>query len=173
MPIIRLDPDSPMGRELQQLQTIFYAIVAVPLLLFLMMYLDANQPGYRPFLSVGEAVALHIGVWLVVLVLAILVLRNYRSKNRSLAEGQGAGAAALPLQEKFRAYKRHSMQLHLILGFLMLLPIAAIWATGLLFYSIMFLLLIILIASVRPTVEHFISSVRLSKEEQALLSNAA
>jgi hypothetical protein len=162
MPIIRLDPDSPMGRQLQQLQTIFYAIVAVPLLLFLMLYLDASQPGYKPYMSQESALMVHIGVWLVVLALSIWAVSSYRKKNKEYP-------TAAPLGEKFTAYIRHSRQLHLFLGFLMLLPVAAIWVTGLLVYSIMFLLLLILMASVRPTVEHFITSFRLSKEEQGEL----
>lgn len=151
-----------MGRKLQQLQTVFYAIVAVPLLLFLMLYLDASQPGYRPYMSLESAVVVHIGVWLVVLALSIWGLSSYRKKNKNYSQ-------AAPLEEKFAAYTRHSRQLHLFLGLLMMLPVAAIWVTGLLFYSIMFLLLLILMASVRPTIEHFITSFRLSKEEQGQL----
>lgn len=160
MPIIRLNPDSPMGRQLQQLQTLYYGLVAVPLVLFLVFYLQANQPQYQSYLPGDDLLWLHILLWVVVLALSALLVKNYNSRISAYA-----GPAVL--DQKFSSYVAQSRRLYLLLTPLMLLPVVAIWATGVIFYGALFSLMIILIASLRPTVEQFIQRYRLSKEEQA------
>ncbi len=60
MPIIRLNPDSPMGHQLQQLQTLYYGLIALPLVLFLVNYLKASQPLNQPYLQGEDMLWVHI-----------------------------------------------------------------------------------------------------------------
>ena len=80
MPIIRLDPDSPMGRKLQQLQTVFYGLLALPLVLFLMGYLQAIQFDYKPLVQGDDLLTVHLVIWVVVLLLSALAVKSYNSR---------------------------------------------------------------------------------------------
>lgn len=162
MPIIRLDPDSPMGSQLQKLQTLYYALIAVPLLVFMLFYLQASQPQYRPYLQGDDLLWFHGLVWVVVVILGALVVKNYNSRIK-------AYAGPPTLEEKFNSYVSESRRLYFIITPLMFLPVLAIWLTGVIFYGALFSLMIILVASLRPMVEQFIQRYRLSKEEQAEL----
>ncbi len=163
MPIIRLDPDSPMGRQLQQLQTIYYGLLSVPLVLFLIFYLQASQVNYQPYLLTDGMLWLHILVWLVVLVAAALAVKSYNNRIKAYA-----GPALL--EQKFNSYIRESRRLYFMLTPLMFLPVLAIWVSGVIFYGALFSLMIVLIASVRPTVEQFMQRYRLSKDETEALT---
>lgn len=164
MPIIRLDPDSPMGRKLQQLQTIFYGLLALPLMLFLIGYLQAIQFDYQPLVQGDDLLSIHLAVWVVVLALSALVVKSYNSRIKSFA-----GPASL--EQKFDSYIGESRRLYFMIMPIILLPAVAIWATGVVFYGALFSLMIILVASLRPTVEQFIQRYRLSKEEEEALRN--
>lgn len=159
MPIIRLNPDSPMGHQLQQLQTLYYGLIAIPLVLFLVFYLQASQAQYQPYLQDQDMLWLHLLAWVLVLLLSWLAVRRYNSRIKAYV-----GPAAL--EQKFSHYVRESRGLYFMIAPLMLLPSLAIWATGVIFYGALFSLMIILVASLRPMVEQFIQRYRLSKEEQ-------
>lgn len=148
-----------MGRQMQKLQTLYYGLVAVPLVLFLVFYLQASQPQFQPALADNDVLWMHILVWLVVLILAGLAVKAYYQRIKAYS---GPGI----LDQKFSNYIRESRRLYLVLIPLLLLPVIAIWATGVMFYSALFSLMIILVAALRPTVEQFIQRYRLSKEEQ-------
>lgn len=158
MPIIRLDPDSPMGRQLQQLQTLYYALLSAPLVLFLIFYLQASQANYQPYLLTEGVVWLHVLVWVFVVVVAALVVNAYNKRVK-------AYAGPAELDQKFNHYTAESRRLYFMLAPLMFLPALAIWATGVILYGALFALLLILFAAVRPTVEQFIMRYRLGKEE--------
>lgn len=158
MPIIRLDPDSPMGRQLQQLQTLYYALLSVPLVLFLIFYLQASQPNFQPYLLTESIVWLHMLVWLLVVGVAALAVNTYNKRIK-------AYTGPAELDQKFNHYMAESRRLYMMLAPLMLLPALAIWATGVILYGALFALMLILIAAMRPTVEQFIQRYRLGKEE--------
>lgn len=162
MPIIRLDPDSPMGRQLQQLQTLYYALIAVPLILFLLLYLQANQRSYDPYLKADDLLWLHLLVWILVLAGSGWAVYSYNGRLKSYS-------GPSTLEHKFSSYVAESRRLYFMLAPLMLLPVAAMWATGVIFYAALFSLLVILVASVRPMVEQLITRMQLSKEEQETL----
>lgn len=164
MPIIRLDPDSPMGRKLQSLQTLYYGLIAVPLILFLLLFLQTNQPGYKPFYAVEGLLLLHIVVWVLGIAAAFWAIKSYSKRIK-------AYSGAAKLQQKFDSYIVESRRLYFMLAPLMLVPVAVMWLTGRVFYGVLFSLLIILVASFRPTVEQFIERYRLSKEDQQALMN--
>lgn len=159
MPIIRLNPDSPMGHQLQQLQTLYYGLIALPLVLFLVCYLQASQPQNQPYLQGENILWVHFLAWGLVLVLSWLAVKRYNSRIKAYA-----GPSAL--EQKFKHYVSESRSLYFMLAPLMLLPSLAIWATGVVFYGALFSLILILVASLRPMVEQFIQRYKLSKEEQ-------
>lgn len=158
MPIIRLDPDSPLGRQLQQLQTFYYALLSVPLILFLIFYLQASQVNYQPYLLTSGIIWLHVLVWAFVVVVAALAVNTYNKRVK-------AYTGPAELDQKFNHYTAESRRLYFMLAPLMMLPALAIWATGVILYGALFALMLILIASVRPTVEQFIQRYRLGKDE--------
>lgn len=163
MPIIRLDPESPMGRQLQQLQTFYYGVVALPLILFLVLYLQTTNRAYDPYYQGEDMLWLHILVWLIVLAGAGWAVYSYNNRLKSY---KGPAAS---LEHKFNFYVHESRRLYFMLAPLMLMPVAAMWATGLIFYGALFSLLVILVASLRPMVDQYIRRMQLSKEEQEAL----
>lgn len=163
MPIIRLDPESRMGRELQTLQTVYYAMIAVPLVLFLLLYLEVGQPQFRPYMVSDAVLWLHILIWLGVVIVAAWAYRRYLKRMKE-------GIEELSLERRFARYLKESRGLYVLLALLMLLPVLAIWLTGAQFYGILFTLLIILIAAVRPTADQFVQKAYLTNEQKEELA---
>ncbi len=163
MPIIRLDPDSPMGRQLQQLQTLYYGVISLPLILFLVLYLQTTQQAYNPYLAGDDWLWLHLLVWALVLAGSAWAVYSYNTRLKTYT-----GPASL--EHKFNTYVHESRRLYFMLAPLMLLPVAAMWATGVIFYGALFSLMVILVASLRPMVEQYIRRMQLSKAEQEALA---
>ncbi|WP_224998412.1 hypothetical protein [Cesiribacter sp. SM1] len=163
MPIIRLDPDSPMGHQLQQLQTLYYGVISLPLVFFLVLYLQTTQQAYDPYLAGEGLLWLHLLVWLLVLAGSAWAVCSYNKRLKSYSRSAS-------LESKFNAYVHESRRLYFMLAPLMLLPVAAMWATGVIFYGALFSLMVILVASLRPMVEQCIRRMQLSKNEQEALA---
>lgn len=160
MPILQLDPDKPLGRKMQRLQTLFYLFLGAPLVIFLVAYLQAEQPGYQA--KVDSNLLMNVGLWLVVGLITFYAWRTYSQQLKRADGTQG-------LNEKFALYQRLGLRAYILLLLAMLLSTAGLWLSGAVFYGALFSIVLITMAALRPTAEQFIERLHLSPEEQAQL----
>ncbi|AHM63087.1 hypothetical protein D770_24210 [Flammeovirgaceae bacterium 311] len=144
------------------MQTFYYGVISLPLILFLVLYLQTTSLAYDPYLQGEDLLWLHILVWVIVLAGTGWAVYSYNNRLKSYT-------GPSTLEHKFSVYLQESRRLYFMLAPLMLLPVAAMWATGVIFYGALFSLLVILVASLRPTIDQYVRRMRLSKEEQEAL----
>ena len=160
MPILQLDPDKPLGKKMQQLQTYFFLLLGLPLILFLVAYLRAEQPGFQA--SYDWPQAAHLLIWAIVLGTTFYAWR--RANNPVKLERN-----ARSLEDKFGAYSRVNMQSYGLLVLCMLIISGLLWLGTHVLYAGLFSIVLIAMASIRPGAEQFIQRMKLSTEEQAEL----
>jgi uncharacterized membrane protein YgdD (TMEM256/DUF423 family) len=160
MPILQLDPEKPLGRKMQNLQTQFYLMLGLPLVLFLVAYLQAQQPNHLPPYHQNNTII--IAAWVVVAGIAFYSWKLYREEFKH-------PASSAAVEQKFDRYRNVSLKAYALQLVAMLITSAGLWLTGAVLFGALFSVVLILMASFRPTAEQFIERMKLTPDEQQQL----
>lgn len=149
---------------LDKINTIYYAIVALPLVLFLLVYLRMmGDGGHRPVLNNNNVVLL-IQIFIGLIFLAGIFLA-YFIYRKNTAEARLTGV----LRKKLERYYASLLIKNSILAGVSLFLVLAMFLTGNNFFVIMYLVTLVIISLNRPSPFSMIKDLKLNKEEQEIL----
>ncbi len=163
-----MSDDTPSrGQQfLERIQLLFYAAVALSLLLFGYLYFRAQQPDYEPPLDMnryGELVnPLRFGIGTVALADVVASMLIFRSILRRLRPG-------LSLGQKLMAYRRATRLRIFLLLAASLLSLFFYYFTADPYFAILYLLVLFVFTAVRPAWHPMQRELQLNTEEMAQL----
>ncbi len=163
-----MSDDTPSrGQEfLERIQLLFYAAVALSLLLFGYLYLRAQDPNYKPPLDMSSYAELvnpfRFGIGTVALADVVASMLIFRSILRRLRPG-------LSLGQKLAAYRRATRLRIFLLLAASLLTLSFYYFTGDIYFAVLYLLILFVFTAVRPALQPMQRELQLSSEEVAEL----
>ncbi len=142
---------------------IFHAILAVPLAVFVYLFLEIKNRGMEPNIENGqEAWPLIIGLAAISL---LLVLLSYRHFRKSLAAVHQLGR----LKEKLPTYFTHVLKFYAVIEGSSLLMILGLYLTTSSVFIVGYMFLLLVLSLNRPTPQKYVKDLNLTKEESDIV----
>lgn len=151
---------------LDRLSFIFYSIVAIPLVSFSYLYLENKVGRLSPKLDdIALSLLQYISPTIVIILcgLAIIIPRNHVRQIDSSKE----------LQRKLIEFRRIMILRYMIFWLASSISVVAFYLSAHQFYSILFILTLILFSLNRPTPQRLISNLRIEGEERELIKKVS
>jgi len=148
---------------LNGMNTRFYLIVCLPLLLFVLVYLEVqSRTGISPAFESGD----HIGHYVLSLVLGLSWFPAKKMYKRKILEQRQEES----LMQKLNAFRKAAIYMYLILGSAAILAIVGLYFAQEQIYLMAFGIVLILFSVNRPTPAKIIKDMKLTAEEKRMLS---
>jgi hypothetical protein len=145
---------------LDSLNTYYYAIVSLPLIVFVFLYLKMQDGGgYQPVL-LEDNIVIITQMIVTLLTLALLFYAFFRFK----IEAREA-LLIVVLRKKLDSYYHASMKKFILLGLASLILLLGLFLTGNNFFVLFYLFVLILISVNRPTSFRIVRDLKMNKEE--------
>ena len=144
------------------LTMVFYLVVSIPLLAFVVVYLQFQDGGgLQP--NPSWQLVPHFIVPAVAIGSIVMAYRFY--KNKIIAE------APATFRDKLRTFHQASLYKYALLGLSNLLPVLSMYVTGEQVFAGMYAIALVVFSLNRPTIRRITDDMQLTKQEQEWLSS--
>ncbi|MEP2772521.1 MAG: hypothetical protein ABJH05_10245 [Fulvivirga sp.] len=142
---------------------IFHAILAVPLAVFVYLFLEIKNRGMEPNLQNGQEAWLLIGsITIISFVMVFLSYRHFRKGLRSVHQLSS-------LKEKLPPYFTHLLKFYAVIEGSSLLMILGLYLTTSSVFIVGYMFLLLVLSLNRPTPQKYVKDLNLTKEESDIV----
>lgn len=151
-----------------KLNTIFHAIIAIPMLVYGIVYLQADKSGLEPFLKIPDS-NISVGVFFVLIALNVWFLFSRKKSNRiklhEIIESNNS------LKAKMEDYYHQSVNNYVILSIPTLGALIGYIVTYYHGFTVIYLMVLFTMSFFRPSTHHICEDLKLNVAEKEIVLN--
>ncbi len=148
-----------------KLGMVFHASLALPLLPFVLIYLEIKNNGFTGYLS--PSFTLLVMSYAIALISGLLVLQGIRIKSRVAVVARTQSI----LKDKLELYYHGARNFYLLVGMACTLLALSLWLTTSGVLVVSYVIVLFVMSLNRPTLKRYIKDLKLEGEEKDILLN--
>ncbi len=142
-----------------QLNLVFHAMIAFPLLLFVYIYLESGKVTVEPQLDGEVSRAVVIGTYVIAVGMVLFAFRRYGQALRQLSE-------SMAFWDKIKFYRHLALLHYTLLTGVLALIVLGFFLTHSRWFTLGFVLVLVALSIHRPTLDKICRDLRLKPEER-------